>query len=631
MKDVIYTILKVIGLGAVFYNLFKNPTQTDTNPLPEELPPSAAERDETETTPKTEEPPTAAAERDETETTPKTEELPTPKPPTKKTKSEESDDSTKTRCPREPDKYGVICREIGGEWNILLKLYLPSAQQAEFEKTFRQNDNDLQFDHNKECKLQDYSSAITCEDGEINPEINGKKKLYIFRFAKDWHGEGKRVGRISRRGYYLVIASQTQKRINVSPPFKPERCLDKNFLAHYFPAADGKDGFDGDNNSFISGGFSLKGETIYDNSENGDLFTRPPEIVSDGKPPTWIRIAEIGGGNWGNVVSSDKTVEDALEGRSGGFYIRINDVRREIDSMYFRFSSLLRKILINDIEYSEETVLIPSAAGHNAAQIRFVGIDGENLHLRLKSENHYISMREDGAVNIEPHPDGDFSQWTIEENNGTQVDIGIALPRIWWRIDKNGEWRDKPMTMTHEEFRNLNKNMEISIPANIRYLMVGIKGTPGMKCPARLNRDKVNRAMVKIRWIELIDLVRGDPVKAELQAAHDGMGLSLIHLLADPQPLKMDDMGPAGKKREKKQSRTATLKIKYPNDPKVKTSHGWRRGRGFSIKEIYQAGFSARGIRIRGWMVDVRRKTVHNDNIDILTGKGGDNANPKRN
>ena len=44
----------------------------------------------------------------------------------------------------------------------------------------------------------------------------------------------------------------------------------------------------------------------------------------------------------------------------------------------------------------------------------------------------------------------------------------------------------------------------------------------------------------------------------------------------------------------------------------------WRKGRGFSMGEIQEAGLSMETLRKKGVMVDTRRKTMHNENLEEL-------------
>ncbi len=57
---------------------------------------------------------------------------------------------------------------------------------------------------------------------------------------------------------------------------------------------------------------------------------------------------------------------------------------------------------------------------------------------------------------------------------------------------------------------------------------------------------------------------------------------------------------------------TAEPFVKSPNDAKP------RRGRGFTKGELQEAGLSIKEARDMGLIVDVRRKTLHAENVEIL-------------
>ena len=53
-------------------------------------------------------------------------------------------------------------------------------------------------------------------------------------------------------------------------------------------------------------------------------------------------------------------------------------------------------------------------------------------------------------------------------------------------------------------------------------------------------------------------------------------------------------------------------------EPHVKSGKRIRVGRGFSTKELDQAGLSVQEARRNGIRVDVRRKTAHDGNVSAL-------------
>ena len=130
---------------------------------------------------------------------------------------------------------------------------------------------------------------------------------------------------------------------------------------------------------------------------------------------------------------------------------------RLLDSLAFRYSRNLRRIEVNGAEYAEGTVLIPGGTGYPRTEISLVGADGSTRGPVLPPQAQQ-AVSPSGVITVPPRPDADRISCSIG-TDAQEVSIVLDLPRIWWRLEDGGsepgDWRDAPLVMTREEFRNL--------------------------------------------------------------------------------------------------------------------------------------------------------------------------------
>lgn len=512
---------------------------------------------------------------------------------------------TTTREPQE-EKHELICYMTEGVWNIALKLFSHSR-----ETEFLQNGTPLEFTRgpNNMRLLMKFSSEIVCPQKEIIQLFDRDNPL-IFKFATDWKGSGKRVTRISPRGYYIIIVPTEWERSIENPVIDKGQCADETFSAHFVAPGETPD-FDRWSDSSACISISLDGTIIHDNSGRGDLFVGDvPQLQSEEgwEHISWIRVGEEGGGKWGETfLANKKTLADILGNRTGWFYVRVYDKNCAlIYSFDFRFFPTLQSIQINDSEYTKDMAIIPKESGHEKTKIRFIGIDGKNLHAQLRNKNIHAVVQDDGVIAVDRHPSNDWTEWTLDN----AVDVDIALPRVWWRLD-NGEWLDTPQTMTRKEFQSRQNNsekVEICVPSHIKSVLAGINGDLSSNIPSYRfgEKEHCNIAIFCLQGF-LLNAFSQPMNSLQIKCGEDIF--SLIHVL--------DDRPPKPKPRPK-----IRPEIYDPSRipiAQVKLSTGWRRGKGFSNEELrLGAGITANQARQASLRTDMRRKTAHCCNIKKL-------------
>ena len=168
----------------------------------------------------------------------------------------------------------IICRELRNQWCIFLDIQ--NLQSVDVS----QGETKLSPDSHGEYQLPNFTDAVNCvsddKDGII--KLSDDADPLIFKLRKNWQGVGHQVRHLSR-GYYVVFAPREWSR-KQSPPVEASACADHSFVAHYFfcDGASESDGFDECPPFFKQTRFSLAGEKIADDSDQGDLFigTAPP-------------------------------------------------------------------------------------------------------------------------------------------------------------------------------------------------------------------------------------------------------------------------------------------------------------------------------------------------------------------
>ena len=172
----------------------------------------------------------------------------------------------------------------------------------------------------------------------------------------------------------------------------------------------------------------------------------------------WARVGEEIEQGWGqNFRPGLQSLPEVLGGREGRFFLRVYDPEvRMLDSMAFRYVRVLSRIKVNGTEYAQGTMLMPGETGYPRTEISLVGADGSMLTPVLPPQAQQ-AIAPSGAVEVPPLPDADSITCSLGPD-ARGVNIVLDLPRIWWRLEDGrpdpGVWRDTPIIMTREEFRN---------------------------------------------------------------------------------------------------------------------------------------------------------------------------------
>jgi len=574
----------------------------------------------------------------------------------------------------------LICRKIPGSawrWEILLSV---DDESRILEVCQDSTSLDMVDGHYRPGSYSSPLRIIFDGDDQIEfPMFDGDP--LIFKLKKVWTGDGRRVGGITK-GYFIVVVPSDWKRKG-HVPVEQGGCSDLNFVTHYFfrngdePTKD-IGGFEEYEISFANS-FELKGERVFDNAEEGELFVGPAPKLVVNSSTEWVRVGEERKDGWKgkNFKPAEQSLAEVLENRQGRFFIRIfNAEAKRQESGEFRYLRDLRKILVNGERYTECTLLVPSSEGHFPTKVRFVGVNGVVITPKLPTEVRHVDV-EQGDLIIAPHPDADRVPCTLESGSG-RVDILLELPRIWWRLERDGselgEWSDTPIVMTRREFRGEGRSdatIRLQLPRQIRSFRVGFDNE--LDQTYRSLTKEENGAVIPLSdFVEYSQIDRRLREDAFLKVQFEDSELPLIRVSADPVPtivsftcapvvLSAGEKATLSWKTQNAEadniaiepgigavesegtievepcvSTTYTLKLTVSDMDNVTKSvavnllplpdkkpiafvrggcGGWRHGKGFSLGELQALGLTAADISPRSIPIDKNRRSTHQINI----------------
>lgn len=401
------------------------------------------------------------------------------------------------------------------------------------------------------CKIPSVASGLTIvhESGETTDMPLFDSGPLIFKFSKNWSGDGRKVRAVTK-GHFIIVAPRDWHRTG-KVPVEPEACEDPGFTAHYFyrrsdSVEEDAGGFEEWAPELTDSKFRLEGNVLFDCHDRGDLFGGDVPQLRCGSEVAWARVGNEGGGAWRgeNFNPSERELADVLNGRQGSFFVRVYDKNATLlDSGEFRFAKHLKQILINGEPFSRTSLLLPSADGHPRAKLQFVDADGTVKQPRLDEDSAGSKLMPDGTIVINRHPGSDHLRCALVDAEYS-VEVAIVIPRIWWRLEGGGEaskrWRDKAFALSRSEFRrraHKGQGLRIRLPQCVKAVQAGF----GEDLDSRYPNDGSG---CLIPLLEFVDSQQVDEVLLEdalfnLQldrSSADSVELPIMRLTADPLP-----------------------------------------------------------------------------------------------
>lgn len=591
----------------------------------------------------------------------------------------------KNSRPEFVSKPELICRKPAGSWRW--ELLLVWDDECGVEQA-RQDGESLELSDGK-CHLAAFRGNLSIKCSNRDPE---EIRLFdgaplVFKLSNDWTGDGRKVRGVTK-GHFIVFAPAEWTREG-HVRVEPEACTDEDFTAHYFyrdasTSLDDAGTFKEYRNALTTAGFDLVGEDLFDDSEYGSLFVGNAPVLRTPKGIVWARVGEEARNGWkGQNFKPDKrSLEQALEGRQGRFFVRVYGGESQlVDSDEFRYLRDLCEIRVNGEPYTEQMLLLPP---YIRTTVDFVGTGDIVVEPVLLVDEVHAEVNPRGAVIIKRHPDADFLRCELEAGGG-RTGCAIRLPRIWWRLEQGGEerdyWSDTPLEMTRKQFRehaDADAVIRLRVPRRIKSIATGFDDE--VSRTFRGNRIPTEeKAEFRVTLADFVDYTQIDQRLAEdtsfrVRCGHKS--LNLIRVLADPlatvtsfscEPATIDpgehatlrwvtrdaeevkitvdpEIGvvePSGTAAvAPKTTTTYTLRFTAPGMddakgavtviirpptpmqkpvPRVrKACGGWRRGKGFSPSELRAADLTPCGVKSKSIPMDRRRRSKHPGNVDTL-------------
>ena len=588
--------------------------------------------------------------------------------------------------PRRPpaSRPELVCRRSSDSWQW--EIILSAEDECQIAKV-QHNGKSLGME-NGEYRLSSFADSLTIvfRNGEQDEFTMFDGKPLIFKLRNNWTGDGRKVDGITK-GHFVVIAPNEWER-TCRAPVEPEGCTIKGYTAHYFfrdEGESGKDiiGFRESEVASIRAGFEMIGEHIFDNSEDSELFVGAIPNLEPSPNIEWVRIGEEEKKGWKgeNFRSDERTLSEVLNGRQGRFFIRVyNTDAKLLDSGEFRYLRDLKEIRVNGEPYTEQTILLPPSTGHPPTKMRFIGVDGATVRLILPSDVTHAKVQ-GGDLIVEPHPSGNDISCALESEAG-RVDIVLNLPRIWWRIKRDGsesgEWRDTPLTMTRQEFREhayANATMRLWLPRRIKSVRVGfddelepvdrpVKGENDNPIPLAdfVDYSQIDQRLNEDAWF---NVECGSAVLALIQVSADPVP-TIMSFTCEPETVGAGEQTTLRWKTRNAEAdgvvidpeigavessgslevalfKTATYTLRLmasgmddvtkaitvtvvsplqPNEKPIarvrRVGGEWKQGKGFSCGELRAAGLTAADARRRSMPIDKRRRTTHRANVETM-------------
>ena len=514
----------------------------------------------------------------------------------------------------------LICRKSStyrGHWEV----FLSAHEGCKLKRAHFENRNQKLEINQNECYISSLCGNLIVEYGDENeyglsiPLFENDKPL-IFKFGKNWKGNGQRVFRITN-GYFILIAPKKWKREG-HVPVEPGNCNDLAFKVHFLNTTIPNEDFGSLGEwkiSVLGSAIKLSGENVFDDSEEGDLFTRCVPKLETSQEILWARIGEERKHGWKgkNFEPHKKSISEVLGDRKGRgrFFLRVYDHNVDIiDSVAFRYLDKLERIDIDKEKYTEDMVLLPPSDGYLLTEIRFIGIGDKTMRPHLPN-NSICRVTSSNILEVPPNQKADTVKCFLDSSSG-KVNITLKLPRVWWQMKKpedtkSNEWCSTPFIMTQEQFKqHAMKKTKICLSSE-KFKSV----------PVGFDNDS-NCKKYKPSEIPLKDFIDHSEINDELKVdAHLNIGWGgkvLPIICVRPNPAEQHE---ATNRRKKNKIRRPKPNYKIKAYVKC-TRHGWCKNRGFSSGEIRKAGFTVEEAENQSIRVSYRRKSVHLINIEAI-------------
>lgn len=307
---------------------------------------------------------------------------------------------------------------------------------------------------------------------------------------------------------------------------------------------------------------------------------------------------------WTGEKPLELKLPDDLPCECGEFQVDIFDKEdgNTIETLFFRYIPSLK------LKFSKDLIIPDPRTGHKKETVKIL-FEKDSPDWELKNEDTITVENIKNGYKIELPRQQDVIHFSLmkKDKPETETSIRITIPRLKWRTSKCKSWSDRPIQIKREELFP-GDDFCITVCTNdidTQYDLLAILETASKKLQEAKFKQKGGYYNLFLN--QFYDTIKENndkiSLRMEIRKIQDNEVLGQTEVIHLPE---VAQEGPIDK-----------LII----GPKVKGGNGkFRMGKGFSKKEVKEAGIILGCLKIKGRCipVDKRRKSMYSENIEIL-------------
>lgn len=285
------------------------------------------------------------------------------------------------------------------------------------------------------------------------------------------------------------------------------------------------------------------------------------------------------------------------------------------ETLFFRWMPCI------ELDYPKELIIPNSKLGHTPSTIS-VRLDSNNEWELKHEEGQELKPRQHGFYQIELPPDDDTLRFSIAKTNvpKSTVNFQITVPRVKWKTSKQSIWGSKFQKVERNDLKpgELFCFLVKTNDFDNKYDLLAILGTNGHKLQeGKFIRKGIEYSLELNQFFDTVTHHKEDELTLRVEIRRIGDP----RLLASVEAFYFEGKSKIQKKVLPAESRDETIS-KFPHiQAMVKCSSRvptGRKGKGFSKKEVIDAGMDLKDVRRLNIPYDRRRKSSHQSNINTL-------------
>ncbi|MGC8829958.1 MAG: ribosomal protein L13e [Verrucomicrobiia bacterium] len=333
--------------------------------------------------------------------------------------------------------------------------------------------------------------------------------------------------------------------------------------------------------------------------------------------------------NWTGDKPLELKLPDNLPCECGEFQVDIceQEVRIPIETLFFRYIPYLQ------LEFPRDLIIPDPNTGHKQEIIKIL-LKKDFQDWELKLEEAFTHENIENGYQIELPPQQDVIRFSLikKDKPETETNIKITIPRLKWKTSKNEKWYDRPIQIKRDELiPGIDFYLTVCInDFGTKYELRAILETNGQ----RLQEANFNRKGMFYNLLlnQFYDTVRGDgnriKLSIEIRKAKDNVVLGQIEVVHFPEVVREETKGMPSVTTRISENESGGKDIKHKElrdiKPTVKGGNGrFRKGKGFSRRELRDAGINMECIKRLHIPLDKRRKSIYSENVETLKSLAG--------